>query len=242
MRRFLGCALGVLLLSGCELVEVTETLPDGTTRKVRTNPENARRIEEDNQKRQARQAGFRAGPRRKASDPIVVALFDVYVDGTFPESDPGAVNRYLRKEFEGDPVIRLMDPKDLKQAAEDRDHWHKWKGTEIEADVEVHVTATARTELGQNKRTHKIEQVPVMVYSATVTSRYDSAATRKVEDMENIFLNQKLTERFAARIKQIIKDEIGPGLPGRGAGDTPEGPQDADALLKGLKDLLQKGR
>lgn len=204
-------------------VTTTTTVTDKDGNIVSTDdPEARAKAEAAAQARQEKQAALAGAAKRGPDDPIEVALFQTVVsedlrkattrDGVFP---------YLRKEFEHDPVIRVLDQRVVDRYADDYDFQTGRskrasafdRGPEfLPADVYVQSFAKLEEKVGINKTTNKLGSAPFLVYRATITSEYGGQPIEVAEE-GFVLANVEVTRRFAEKIKAAIRDRIGPGIP-----------------------------
>jgi hypothetical protein len=159
---------------------------------------------------------IRVAPKRNVDDPIFVALYDVELDDNLKQAQhsDGAVNQQIRSEFEKDPVIRLIGMDSLKQS-----DWEKLGkalgGRSVDespaADVDV-VTRGYLKEVYGDKKTGKPASMVAVVFEATITCNY-LPAEYTVKEEGNVLLNTQVSNRFAEKVKQVIKNQIGPTIP-----------------------------
>ncbi len=203
---------------------VYEVTPDGAlTVYDETDPEaqqeRRRRAQAEAvaQARVDRQERIKAAPKRKAGQPILIALPPTEVDANLAKAQhsEGAVFEEIRKGFEGDSVIRLVD--------RDREKAKKWSeaaallaGRDPEAspaaDVDVRTSARLKEVVGVRKDTGKLDKGVVIVFEATLVSNY-LEGEYTVTESTGVFDNVAGTRRFVARIKETIQREIAPTLP-----------------------------
>jgi hypothetical protein len=168
-------------------------------------------------KKVERQERLRNAPKRKPTDPIRVALMPMELDDNLKKAEhtEGAVFEQFKKEFEGDKVIRLVSEKDLKRA-----QWAQvgraLAGQNPESapvsDVEVVSRGYLKKVYGVNKKTGKPASVPAVVFEATIRSNY-LEAEYTVSEQGHILRNVQVTKKFAAKVKDVIINKIGPTLP-----------------------------
>ena len=186
------------------------------------DPEARAKAEAAKREREEKQAALDSAPKRGHNDPIQLALFQTVMsedlrkatvkDGVFP---------YLRKEFENDPVITVLDQGRVDRYAKDYDfrtgQYRSFsslsRGPEF-LPVDVYVESFARLEqkVGVNRATNKLGTAPYLVYTAKVTSEY-GARSLEVTEEGFILANVEVTRRFAEKIKAAVRDGIGPGIP-----------------------------
>jgi hypothetical protein len=128
---------------------------------------------------------------------------------------------FLRKEFEQDPVIKLLDQGQVDNYAAGHD-FKTGQPTSVSsfdrepaflpADVFVETFATIEQEVGISKSTHKLASAPFLKYRAVITSEYTGKTWEVTED-GFILANAEVTKKFAGKIREVILNEVGPGVP-----------------------------
>ena len=234
-------------------VTTTTTVTDKNGDIISTDdPEARAKADAVRREREERHAALASAPKRGDLDPIQVALFQTVVsenlrkattkDGVFP---------YLRKEFDDDPVIDLLDQRTVDRYAKDYDfrtgQYTSFsslnRGTEfLPADVYVESFAKVEDKVGISRSTGKLASAPYLVYTAKITSEYGGKPLEVSED-GFVLANLEVTRKFADKIKVAIRDELGPGIPKDAAafrrgtqGMTPEQIKASEAL----KNLFRK--
>ena len=169
------------------------------------------------QARNERLDRIKAAPKRTAKDPIYVVLFETELGENLAKAEKpkGAVYKAFRKEFENDRICKLINPKKLKGNT----------GREIKAflenplspestvaDVSVTSRAFLEEQYGISKKTGKPAQMMALVYEATVTSHF-LPKTFTVRESGHILNNPEVTRKFAAKVRRIIIEEVGPTIP-----------------------------
>ncbi len=240
--------MAVLLLAGCSsmgMVEVKHKDASGREVTTWTDPENAKRLKAQDEAREARAEGYRQAEKRKAGEPIRVALFDfTYAENLKKGIDRKKLFETFRKAFEGDPVIRLVDQGVVNRAQAEAQKSRPGHGEslpQVDADISVFPHALADTAYGISKSTGKAASMPVLVFKAEVMSHYLAEDQVEVQDKENIFRNLELTKRFADKIKTAIKKQIGPRLPSLAYVEGQKDQQKED-MKKALQKLFGGGK
>jgi hypothetical protein len=138
-------------------------------------------------------------------------------DGVFP---------HLRKEFDNDPVITVLEQGEVDRYAKDYDFrtgkYKKFSGFDrapqfLPADVYVESFAKIEEKAGINRTTRKVGSAPFLVYTAKITSEYGHGPL-EVTESGFILANLEVTRKFAEKIKAAVRDEIGPSIPKEAAG------------------------
>jgi major membrane immunogen (membrane-anchored lipoprotein) len=204
-------------------VKTTTTVTDKDGRIVSTDdPEARAKAAASDKARQEKSAALANAPKRGPNDPIQAVLFQTVVsDDLRKATTKEGVFPYLRKEFENDPVIKPMDQKRVDRYAKDHD-FRTGKYTQFSSfdhgaeflpgDVYVETFAKIEDKVGINKATHKAASAPFLVYRAVIQSEY-SDKTWEVEEEGFILQNQQVTKSFAAKIRDVILTQAGPGIP-----------------------------
>ena len=169
------------------------------------------------QARADRQERVKAAPKRRAGEPIFVALTPTDVDPNLAKAQhsEGSIFEAIREGFEGDSVIRLVDC--------DRQKGKKWSevasllsGRDPEAspaaDVDVRTSARLKEVVGIRRDTGNVGKGVVILFEATVVSNY-LAGEYTVTESTGVLDNVEGTRRFVARIKETIQRDIAPTLP-----------------------------
>ena len=167
--------------------------------------------EADRQAKAKRIERIKQAKKRNSEEPIYVVLHPTELDNALKKAEKhkGAVYDQIRQEFESDEVIKLITEKDGKKSS-----WSKLrKGfRKSNVDVEVNTRSYLKQMTGINKKTGKIAEMTAIVFEATITSNY-LPDTYNVMEAGNIFRNPAVTQRFADKVKRVIKYQIGPGIP-----------------------------
>jgi major membrane immunogen (membrane-anchored lipoprotein) len=204
-------------------VTTTTTVTDKDGKIVSTDdPEARAKANAVAKERDEKQAALANALKRGSHDPIQVALFQTVVSDNLQKASTGeGVFPYLRKEFDGDPIIKVLDQGRVDRYAKDYDfQTGKYKsftsldrGTEfLPVDVYVESFAKLEDKVGINRSTNKLGSAPFLVYMARITSEFGD---RPVEVTEEGFIlaNVEVTRKFAEKIKAAIRDQIGPNIP-----------------------------
>jgi len=170
------------------------------------------RVEED-----ARQERIRIARKRNAADPIYVALLPTELGTNLASAQhtDGAVYEQIRKEFQDDPVIRLVSKEDLRRREWTQIGKALTGGSSSmgpAADVTVKSNGDLKEVVGISRSTGKPAKGVQIVLEAKISSNF-LPAEYSVRESGNVFNNVEMTKRFAAQIKQIIKTRIGPDIP-----------------------------
>ncbi|MDH5741342.1 MAG: hypothetical protein OEY77_13555 [Nitrospira sp.] len=146
------------------------------------------------------------GPKRQANDPIYVTLAPPVLDDNMQraERSKGVVAEQIRREFIGDPIIKLTD--------EHRNRSGLLK-SRIRVDaVEVSPKVSLKEAYGVDRKTGKRSKILAVVFEATITSQVPPA-TYTVSESGHVLKNVEVSKRFAKQVKQVILEKIGPNIP-----------------------------
>ncbi len=223
MAGFCLCLFILAGLWGCGGMVKTTRVVNGKKVTTWTSPEEAKRMEEKEAKKEEQRAAnlkeINKAEKRKSNEPIIVALFETDVAENLKTNTKGRLFPQLRKEFEKDAIIRLVDQKIVNNAAKQTKRKRRGRlgstaRPKVAADISVFTTASVKEVVGRSKSTGKLGKMAALVYTATISSHYFADDTYTVKETGNIFNNVKVTRKFANKIKVIIKNKIGPNIPG----------------------------
>ena len=202
---------------GCgNMVKTTHTV-DGKQVTTWADPETAKRIEQEERNKAARMEAYRAAEKRSPNDPIVVALYETEVEPQLKANVQGKLFEQLRKEFENDGVIRLVEQNRLARDSHQVSAMGTQKPNDAGADVVVRSSARVSEELGINPKTGKPAKMIALVYQAQVFTPYSVDHQYTVTESGNLFRNIEVTRSFADKVKSVIKNRLGPEIPKRSA-------------------------
>jgi hypothetical protein len=163
-------------------------------------------VEQASAKRAEHLEPLSMGPKRQPNDPIYVTLAPPELDSNMQraERSKGVVAEQIRREFIGDPIIKLTD--------EHRNRSGLLKPrTRVDA-VEVSPKVSLREAYGIDRKTGKRSKVLAVVFEATITSQVPPA-TYTVSESGHVLKNVEVSKRFAKQVKQVILEKIGPHIP-----------------------------
>jgi len=155
-------------------------------------------------------------PKRKPSDPIFVYLNLVELDNTMAQAEKpkGAIFEQIKKEFENDPIIRLVSKNKMKQG-KTTGAINAMKGSSSDkapgADVEISIRCFSKEVYGKNSK-GKPASAPGVAFEAVVICNY-IPADYKASESGHILKNVEVTRKLVDQIKNIIKNKIGPTIP-----------------------------
>jgi hypothetical protein len=144
-------------------------------------------------------------PKRQPDDPIYVDLAPPVLDDNMQraERSKGVVAEQIRREFVGDPIIKLTD------VHRDRSGILRPR---IRVDaVEVSPKVSLKEAYGIDRKTGKRRKVLAVTFEATITSKMPPA-TYTVSESGHVLKNVEVSKRFAKQVKQVILEKIGPGI------------------------------
>lgn len=239
------CVFG--LLAGCASVSYKSSTVDGKTSWTKTEVKDgktvitgdAESVKKEKAKQQAqadRIARIKKAEKRKPSEPISVALFRPVIAENLKKSlHQDKLFEILRKAFEKDPVIKLVDQKKVDEAQKqaDRKRGFKKKRPQVSADISVFTNVQAKQVAGISKKSGKVASMAAIVFKGTVVSHW-LAEEKKVEKTGNIFRNVEITNKYAAKAVKVIKTKI--TIP-NAAFKKSEGNQKKRAIMDWLKGL-----
>ncbi len=145
-------------------------------------------------------------PKRQPDDPIYVDLAPPVLDDNMQraERSKGVVAEQIRREFVGDPIIKLTD--------EHRDRSGILR-PRIRVDVvEVSPKVSLKEAYGIDRNTGKRSKILAITFEATITSKMPPA-TYTVSESGHVLKNAEVSKRFAKQVKQVILEKIGPIIP-----------------------------
>jgi hypothetical protein len=160
----------------------------------------------------ARMEKIKQAPKRKPNDPISVnfrPIDDSQIEMT--EKQKKDMYDYFRKQFENDPVIRLTAEQRTDRKGVRRQAVSSLKDLVGEgADVDVVIKVTSKTVYGTMNG--KLASAKEMRFEASVKSKW-MEGKHQAEDAGTLFDIPKATHRLSEKVKQIIKNDIGPAIP-----------------------------
>lgn len=179
--------------------------------------EEKRRAEQAVADEKIRQERIRNARKRKAYDPIYVALLPTELGANLASAQhsEGAVYEQICKEFKDDPVIRLVSKEDLRRREWTQIGKALTGGSSSmgpAADITVRSNGDLKEVVGISRKTGKPAKGVQIVLEANISSNF-LPAEYSVKETGNVFNNVEMTRKFAAQIKEIIKNRIGPEIP-----------------------------
>lgn len=144
-------------------------------------------------------------PQRRPGDPIYVDLAPPVLDDNMQraERSKGVVAEQIRREFVGDPLIKLTDEhRALSGILRPR----------IRVDaIEVAPKVSLKEAYGVDRKTGKRSKILAVTFEATITSKM-LPATYTVSESGHVLKNVEVSKRFAKQVKQVILEKIGPNI------------------------------
>ncbi len=201
MTAFLGCAGG----------QWKSTTTAGGKTTVYGDAETIKKEQQKQEAAAARIENIRKAEKRKPTDPIVVALFKPVIADKLQKSiDQAKLFQQLRKEFEQDSIIRLVDQKvvDNAQKSSSSRFRSRKKTPQVAADVSVFTNVYPKQVAGRSRATGKVGMMAAIVFHGQINSHYLPEDKFKAEERGNIFQNVKVTKKYAAQVKKIIKTKV----------------------------------
>jgi len=139
-----------------------------------------------------------AAAKRRASDPILVAVHDAEVGAELArmagtaEKAERRFQKYVTETMTGDGIIRV---------------------TSQPADVEVYLRGYFKATPALNVETHKLVTVPAFHFEAYVQSNYLPGDSHTIVELGHWMKNREVIERAMQRVNKVIKERIGPNIP-----------------------------
>lgn len=165
------------------------------------------RAEEVSARQTEQRAQLSRVPTRRPDDPIYVDLAPPVLDDNMQraERSKGVVAEQIRREFVGDPIIKLTD--------EHRDRSGLLKPRRrVDVVVEVSPKVSLKEAYGVDRKTGKRGKMLAVIFEATITSQVPPA-TYTVSESGHVLKNVEVSKRFAKQVKQVILEKIGPNIP-----------------------------
>ena len=200
---------------GCAGAQWKSTTTFGNKTTVKGDEKTMQQLAQQKEYEAQRLQKIQSAKPRKATDPIVVALYrPTIADNLAPSFDSKKFFDILVKEFSKDAVIRLVDQKivDRSQANLDKQPGLRHKRPRVSADVSVFPHVMAEQMMGFNKNTGKIGSMAALVLEAEIVSHYLPTDEFEVKESGNIFRNLEVTQKFSKKAIETIKTR--PHIPG----------------------------
>ena len=203
MTAFLGCASGQ---------RKSTTTANGKTT-VYGDAETIKKAQQKQETAPAWIENFRKAEKRKPTDPIVVALFSpIFLGAKIQESlDQAKLYQQLRKEFEQDSIIRLVDQyiiDALQTPIKQGPSRKRKKRPDLVADVSVNTTVSLEQVAKKSRAANKAGMMSNIVFGGQISSYYMPADCFKAVEQGNISQNVQVTKKYAAQVIEIIKTKV----------------------------------
>jgi len=158
---------------------------------------------------------IKTAPKRAPGEPILVILYDIELDPKLAEAQHAdhAVYQEVAQHFQNDDVIRLVSGgsstvREIQQMTK----MMAGESTKTAPPSDVDVVSRAYLKEVYGLRDGKPASAWYVVFEARVSSNYLPAELTVTEE-GNMFRNGEVARLFAEKIKDAIKNEIGPTLP-----------------------------
>ncbi len=236
-----------------EVISTTTTVTDKNGKIISTDdPEAQAKADEAAALVAKRKAEIMSGPRRKANEPIVTAVFRTVIDENLKKTTKDRLFPAFRANFKANEIVRAMDQNAVDNYHKKNDfRTGKAKGFSsfsnrgpkfLSADVYVVTHARMKEKVGISKATKKVAKAPYLYYTAKIYSEFFDE-TWEVKQEGHILRNVQVTKEFSDKIKAVILKEIGPRMPTDSARFRRGGKQvtmDGKDLGKSLRNLFKK--
>ena len=195
----------------------TVTIHDETDPRAQQVAQAKANVEKSKAADAARVEAIMGAEKRHPHDPIRVALYDIELGPKLEKAQHSdrAVAEEVLKNFESDDLIQLVTADQVKN----RDlaevvamYSGKSSKKAPPSDVNVISKAYLKEVYGINKGTGKPDSAWYVVFEATIVCNY-LPAVYTVSEEGNMFQNEAVTRRFAEKIMNVIKSDIGPTIP-----------------------------
>jgi hypothetical protein len=154
-------------------------------------------------------------PRRAFDDPIRVILYDIELGPKLAEVEHSdhAIYREVAQHFEKDEVIRLVSGNNsTSREIQQMTRLMAGESTKTAPPSDVDVVSRAYLKEVYGLRDGKPASAWYVAFEARITCNYLPAEITVTEE-GNMFRNAEVSRLFAEKIKNVIKNEIGPTLP-----------------------------
>ena len=144
---------------------------------------------------------------RQPNEPIYVELAPPVLDDNMQRAErtKGVVEEQIRREFVGDPIIKLTDEhKERSGLLKPR--------LRVDSVIEVSPKVSLREAYGIDRKTGKRSKILAVIFEATITSK-TPPATYTVSESGHVIKNVEVSKRFAKQVKRVILHKIGPFIP-----------------------------
>lgn len=154
---------------------------------------------------------IRQAPKRKPNDPIYLNIEPIQDEMGLNDKQKKDMLEYFRKQFENDPIIRLVG-KSGTGTNELRKALKSLSAGSTRPDADVNLVITVSTDTVYGLRKGKLAEAKAMVFKAKITGNW-IPAEQKAQEMGTLFEVPDATRKLSDKVKQLIKNEIGPTIP-----------------------------
>ena len=204
-------------------VTTTTTVTDKEGNIISTDdPQAQAKADKAARKKKEKQTALANAPKRDQNDPVDFVLFQTVVGENLRKvTNKEGVFPHLRKEFENDKVIKLLNQRKVDSYAKKYD----FKTGEakslssfgrgpsfLPADIYVETFGQLKEKYGISKTTKKAASAPYLFYRAVIYSEF-SDKTWEVKESGHILKNPEVTKKFAKKIRATILGKAGGTIP-----------------------------
>jgi hypothetical protein len=158
---------------------------------------------------------IKVAPKRAPGEPILVILYDIELDPNLAEAQHSdhAIYQEVVQHFQNDDVIHLVSGgnstvREIQQMSK----MMAGESTKAAPPSDVDVMSRAYLKEVYGLRDGKPASAMYVVFEAKVICNYLPTEFTVTEE-GNLFRNGEVAQRFAEKIKAVIKNDIGPTLP-----------------------------
>jgi len=158
---------------------------------------------------------IKTAPKRALGEPILVILYDIELEPNLAEAQhtDHAIYQEMAQHFQDDDVIRLVSGgnstvREIQQMTK----LMAGESTKTAPPSDVDVVSRAYLKEVYGLRDGKPASAMYVVFEARVTCNYLPAEFTVTEE-GSLFRNGEVARLFAEKIKDVIKNDIGPTLP-----------------------------
>jgi len=177
-------------------------------------------IDKEQKQRQSKfQKALKTAPRRKASEPVSIALLKPIV-APGPGIDRAKLEEYWRTPFENQKKLPLVSEqkvdksmKSNRNASRQDDWFDSAMENKLAGDVYVQLIIKSDAVLAKNKKTNEVKMVSALIYRAEIASPYLDEKVVIEETVLNILENVQQLNKLGNKVRETVKSEIRPKLP-----------------------------
>jgi len=154
-------------------------------------------------------------PKRATNDPIRVVLYDIELGPNLAEAEHSehAIYNEVAQHFKNDNVIRLVSGKSsTSRELQQMTRMMKGESTKKAPQSDVDVVSKAYLKEAYGIRDGKAASAIYVVFEATIICNYMPIQV-SVSEEGNMFRNAEVAKKFAEKLKDAIKNEVGPTIP-----------------------------